>query len=113
MEKEEGNAKSAEVTALDVISRARYVTEELFKVGRMKKVELLQESENIQITKLQNRVLTNDQYMRIVRLADLRPSATTWLNIVKYSCKTNTDLIITHGTAAALQNYIDREHGRE
>jgi hypothetical protein len=79
----------------------------------MKRVELFQESENIQITKLQNRVLTNDQCMRIVILADLRPSATTWLNIVKYCCKTNTDLIITHGTAAALQNYIDREHGSE
>ena len=57
--------------------------------------------------------MTNDQYMRIVRLADLRPSATTWLSIVKSCCKANTDLIITHGTAAALQNYIDREHGRE
>ena len=39
VEKEEGNAKSAEVTELDVISRARYVTEEVFKAGRMKKVE--------------------------------------------------------------------------
>jgi hypothetical protein len=54
VEKEEGNAKSAEVTELDAISRARYVTEEVFKAGRMKKVGLFQESENIQTTKLKN-----------------------------------------------------------
>jgi hypothetical protein len=53
VEREEGNAKSAEVTELDVISCARYVTE-VFKAGRMKKVGLFQESENIQTTKLKN-----------------------------------------------------------
>jgi hypothetical protein len=44
----------AKVLKRDVISRARFVAEEVFKAGRVKKVELFQESQNNQITKLQN-----------------------------------------------------------